>query len=206
MRHSDIDVHALRALLGVALAGLMVFGVALARTETAPKPQIAHAPPQFDLQLSAGGDAFEFTGLVDFGLTAALRALMAAHPEVKRIALASQGGYIAEARGAVRVLREEGFSTHVVEDCASACALIFAAGKARTIAPEARIGLHGYALRTGASLGMIDPVAEMQRDLAIYRAQGVEESFIAHLARLPQSPMWYPSQDELRAAGFVTGP
>lgn len=206
MRHRNIDVQVLLGLLAVSLAGLLLVGVAMARTEALPKPFRIPPPPQFELRLSATGDHFEFTGLVDFGLTEALRSIVREHPDVKRIVLESQGGYIAEARGAVTVLRAEGIATHVRGHCASACALIFAGGQIRTLDPEAQLGLHGYALLSGRQYGMIDPNAEMQRDLAIYRAQGLEESFIERIAELPQNPMWYPSHADLWAAGFVTGP
>lgn len=206
MRHRNIDVQVLFGLLAVSLSGLLVVGVAMARTEAQPKPYRIPPPPQFELRLGASGDQFEFSGLVDFGLTEALRGIVTEYPGVKRIVLESKGGYISEARGAVTVLRAEGIATHVEHHCASACALIFAGGQTRTLDPSAQLGLHGYALLSGRQFGMIDPVAEMQRDLAIYRAQGLEESFIARLAELPQSPMWYPSHADLRAAGFVTGP
>lgn len=206
MREPNTDIRVLQGLLGLALAGLVVVGIGMARIEARPKPVRIAPPPQFDLRLSAGGERFEFSGQVDFGLTEALRRMVADYPEVKQIVLESGGGYIAEARGAVTVLRSAGIATLVEGHCASACALIFAGGAMRSMTPEARLGLHGYTLRSGHGLGMIDPVAEMQRDLAIYRAQGLEEAFIERLATLPQSPMWYPSQGELRAAGFLTTP
>ncbi|MFN7002710.1 MAG: hypothetical protein ACK4NW_04665 [Roseinatronobacter sp.] len=206
MRHPDIDLRVLQFLLVLALAGLAVVGVAMARVEAKPRALRIPPPPDFELRLDAEAASFHFEGLVDFGLTDALRKLVAAHPEIRQIRLESHGGYIAEARGVVTVLRAHGISTHVDGDCASACALIFAGGAARSLGPEARLGLHGYALRRDAQFGMIDPVAEMQRDLAIYRAQGLEESFVARLAELPQVPMWYPSVAELRAAGMVTVP
>ncbi|WP_071797031.1 hypothetical protein [Natronohydrobacter thiooxidans] len=206
MRHPDIDLHVLRLLLTLALTGLALLGIAMARTEAQPRALRIPPPPDFELRLDAGGAGFHFEGLVDFGLTEALRGLVATHPEIRQLTLESHGGYISEARGAVTVLRAHGIATHVEGHCASACALIFAGGAARSLGPEARFGLHGYALVRERHFGMIDPVAEMQRDLAIYRAQGVEESFVARLADLPQVPMWYPSREKLRAAGMVTMP
>lgn len=206
MRHPDIDLRALQALLGLALAGLMVVGVAMARTDAKPHAMRIPPPPEFELVLDADGAAFRLSGMVDFGLTEALRKLVAAHPEIREIRLESHGGYIAEARGVVTVLRAHGIGTHVDGHCASACALIFAGGAARSLGEGARLGLHGYALRRDGQFGMIDPVAEMQRDLAIYRAQGVAEGFIAQLAQLPQTPMWYPDHAELRAVGLLTRP
>ncbi|MCH8465493.1 MAG: hypothetical protein LAT78_02805 [Roseinatronobacter sp.] len=207
MRYPNIDVIAFQLLLGLALAGLVLVGVAMPRVETRPAPEIyIPPPPRFDLRVNSEANAFEFRGLVDFGLTAALRDLVAAYPDVRRIVLDSDGGYIAEARGAVAILQAGGIATHVAGHCASACALIFAGGAQRSLAPSARLGLHGYALASQQMRGMIDPRAEMERDLAIYRAQGLEESFVAKLADLPQTPMWYPSHAHLRAAGFVTRP
>ncbi len=204
MRTASVDVIVLRLLLVLALTALGAVGIAMARTEPRPLPVRIAPAPQFELRLSADGQAFELGGLVDFGLTEALRGLVAAHPEVRRLTLDSPGGYIAEARGVVTVLRAHGIATHVERHCASACALIFAGGSVRTLAPDARIGLHGYALARDRHFGMIDPGREMQRDLAIYRAQGIDEGFVLRLAALPQMPMWYPDRADLQAAGMVT--
>lgn len=199
-----IDVIVLRGLLATALAGLAMVGIGMAMTDST-RVLRTMPPPDYDLRLSEDGTSFQFAGLVDFGLTRDLRALAQENPNVKRIVLDSQGGYIAEARGAVTVLQAQGIATHVEGHCASACALIFAGGAARSLAPDARIGLHGYALRPGNMyFGMIDPRREMERDMAIYRAQKIDEPFVRKLSILPQAPMWYPDHSELRAVGFVT--
>jgi hypothetical protein len=198
------DVMVLKGLLCLALAGLATVGIAIAMTDSTPVLRVPD-PPDYALTVSDDGKSFEFSGLVDFGLTRDLRALSNAHPGVKRLVLDSGGGYIAEARGAVTVLQAQGIATHVDGHCASACALIFAGGAARSVAPEARIGLHGYALRPGNMYyGTIDPRVEMGRDMAIYRAQDIAEPFVVKLAGLPQAPMWYPDHAELRKVGFVT--
>ncbi len=206
MKHQKIDIVFLQALLAIAVSGITLVGVAMARTEVKQVSFRIAPPPQFELRINDAGDAFEFSGLVDFGLTEALRKLVTEHPNVKRVILDSRGGYIAEARGAVTVLRAEEIATHVSGQCESACALIFVGGNERTLGPEGRLGLHGYALQRERQFGMIDPVAEMQRDLVIYRASGLDEAFVAKLADLPQNPMWYPTRAELRTAGFLTHP
>ena len=201
---APIDIVVLRGLLAIALAGLALVGIAMATTDST-RVLRTMPPPDYDLALSANGTSFRFSGLVDFGLTRDLRELALRHPSVKRLVLESHGGYIAEARGAVTVLQAKGIATHVDGHCASACALIFAGGKARSLAEGARIGLHGYALRPGNMyFGMIDPRREMTRDMAIYRAQQIAEPFVRKLSTLPQAPMWYPDHAELRAVGFVT--
>ncbi len=207
MSERPIDIYVLRGLLTAALIGLTVVGFAMARTEPAPPlPPRIPAPAQFDLVVQPDAQAFRLSGMVDFGLTAEMRQLVAKHPRIKRLILDSHGGYIAEARGVVTVLQAHGIATHVDGHCASACALIFAGGTTRTLAPEAQLGLHGYRLRQERHFGMIDPAVEMQRDLAIYRAQSIDEEFIDRIAALPRTPMWYPDHAELRASGFLTHP
>ncbi|MCC5978724.1 MAG: hypothetical protein JJU21_11720 [Salinarimonas sp.] len=206
MKDRPVDVYVLRSLLGLALGALGLVGITMARTEVIPPPMRIPPPPQFTLDVSDDARAFQFSGTVDFGLTAALRELVAAHPTIKRMTLESTGGYIAEARGVVTVLRAHDIATHVDGHCASACALIFAGGAKRSLASKARLGLHGYAMRNDRNFGMIDPQVEMQRDLAIYRGQSVSEEFVAKLADLPRSPMWYPDHGELEAAGMITTP
>ena len=199
-----VDIYVLRGMLVLAVAILAVVGFAILRSDIRPPPSRVPPPPQFTLEIDADGRTLRFSGTVDFGLTAALREVVAAHPQIKRMILDSNGGYIAEARGVVTVLRAHGIATHVDDHCASACALIFAGGAQRTLGPNARLGLHGYAIRNDRHYGMIDPRAEMQRDLAIYRAQAISEDFVARLANLPRSPMWYPERAELEAAGMIT--
>ena len=205
-RTRPIDETVLLALLGCALGALGIIGFALARTEPLRPAPIVIPPPDFTLQLSTDGRDLTFAGTVDFGLTEALGRMLGAHPGVQRILLESGGGSIAEARGAVRVIREHALATHVDGHCASACALIFVGGIRRSMGSTARVGFHGYSVPMHNSYGMIDPQAEMLRDMAIYRAQAVAEPFIAILSSLPRVPMWYPEPAELRSAGVLTAP
>ena len=204
MRQRPVDIYVLRSLLVLAIGILTLVGFAILRSEIRPPLSPVPPPPQFTLEIDADGRVLHFSGTVDFGLTAALREAVAAHPLIRLVILDSNGGYIAEARGAVSILRAHAIATHVEGHCASACALIFAGGAQRTLGPDARLGLHGYAIRNDRHYGMIDPRVEMQRDLAIYRAQAISEDFIAKLADLPPSPMWYPGHAELEAAGMIT--
>lgn len=202
-----IDELVLRVLLAGALSGLALIGVALARTDPAvPPPPRPLPPPDFALDLSADGRTLAFSGTVDFGLTEALRRLLAANPQIRRMTLESNGGSVYEARGAVSVIRAHGLATHVTGHCASACALIFVGGQGRSMGAQAQLGFHGYFIPAHRAYGMIDPVRELERDMAIFRDQSVSEAFIAQLSALPRAPMWYPERGELRAAGLLTAP
>lgn len=199
-----IDVIVLRGLLAVALCGLGMVGIGMDMTDST-RVLRTPPPPDYALGLSEDRSSFEFTGLVDFGLTRDLRQLADTHPNVKRLVLESRGGYIAEDRGVVTVLQAKGIATHVEGHCASACALMFVGGATRSVTPDALIGLNGYNLRPdNMYYGMIDPRREMARDRAIYREQKFAEPLVRKLAILPQAPMWYPDHGELRRAGFLT--
>lgn len=206
MRHSRIDTQALYALLVLALSGLAMVSVGAARTDIRQPVVRAPTPPEFELSVNAAGTELRFQGRVDFGLTAAMRDIMLQHPGIRRMTLDSHGGFIAEARGVVTVLSAHRIATHVEGHCASACALIFVGGIRRSMGSTARVGFHGYSVPMHNSYGMIDPQAEMLRDMAIYRAQAVAEPFIAILSSLPRVPMWYPEPAELRSAGVLTAP
>lgn len=199
-----VDETVLLCLLGLALVALSGIGLALALAPAHKPPQIDAPVPGFTLELAADGQSLLLTGSVDHGLTAALRNLLAHHPQITRITLESNGGNIYEARGAVNAVRAHGLNTHVAGHCASACALIFIAGQERELAPGAQLGFHGYAIAAADSYGLIDPAAELQRDLAVFRAQAVDAGFVEILGGLPVAPIWYPDPSDLHAAGVLT--
>lgn len=136
-------------------------------------------------------------------LDAALNAALAAGHKVAMIELESPGGRIPAARGIARRILDRGLATRATGTCASACTLIFAAGRARSLAPGARLGFHGY------HIGIYDSAirslaTEESRDSAFLRARGIAPGFIARAFATPHDEMWFPSASELRAAGWLS--
>ena len=106
--------------------------------------------------------------------------------------MSNEGFAIAEA------IETRDLTTHATDDCESACTIAFIAGRERTLATGARLGFH-----SGWS-----PVALYDDDDADYNAllrrRGVARDFIRRADDVPSADMWYPTLDELKAAGVIT--
>ena len=178
------------------LALLGVFN-SLARAYRSPPPPATAPTP-----LPVADGVLHLKGPLDFDSFNAVQAALDATHEIHAITLSSNGGRIPAARGVARLIRENGLSTHVDDTCASACTLAFIAGHRRTIAPEARIGFHGYRLLS--MIDTIDAAQEQARDAAGFIAQGVCADFVARAFDVPHDDMWFPAHGLLRAAGVVT--
>jgi hypothetical protein len=200
---ADATAKRLTALIG-SVALLASVHAASSDTRSGPvAPQLASAP--YTLTLSDDRSRVDLRGRIDFGVTAELRALLEHEPEVRTLRLQSPGGRIAEARGLVTVVWRYALATAARGDCASACTLVFIAGHRRELAPQARLGFHGYALRSPV-FGMLDPAAEMARDRVIFRAGGVDAAFLDRAMAVPHQTMWFPDRDDLIAAGVIDRP
>ena len=100
-------------------------------------------------------------------------------------------------------MRDRGLDTYVRADCASACVLVFAAGRERLAAPSARFGLH----RSGVEWQRGDPGVS-PTDLAMeryFREQGVADEFIVRVLETPFRDIWVPTAGEVMASGLASG-
>jgi hypothetical protein len=206
MADRTIDTILIVTLCVASAVGLILIAIGFARNWNPVERPVAVFEPTYSLTLAPDGRSATLDGRVDFGLTAELSTMIDANPNLRQVILNSPGGYVAEARGAFYLIAGAGLSTHVTRYCASACALIFLGGDPRTVAREARLGFHSYALANGSMVGQIDPRAELLRDMEIYRSRRISEPFLANLAATHQPDMWYPTQEELRAAGVLSDP
>ena len=143
-----------------------------------------------------------FAGLIDFGAFNALENTLKRHPDLHSIRLTSDGGRIAAARGMARLISEANLSTQGIATCASACTLVFMAGDTRSLAPDARLGFHGYELVSNVIT--LNTEEEQERDKETFRNRGVSDDFLEKAFAIPHSEMWFPSHQILRAAGVLT--
>ncbi len=194
--------------IGVAAALVLTIPVSAALSGgKAPPPPAAGPvePPPYTLTLSADARRVDLQGRIDFGVTAALTALLENRPEVRTLRLQSPGGRVAEARGLVTVVKRFALDTRAQGDCASACTLVFIAGHNRGLDPGARLGFHGYDLRSPV-FGLIDPAREIERDATIFREAGVDAGFMDRAMAVPHRTMWFPTRHDLIAAGVIDPP
>ncbi|WP_027238181.1 COG3904 family protein [Leisingera caerulea] len=196
-------------LLFAGFAALILWWDALLIARTVAEPAYAEQQrlkreAKYSLAVSGDGRVLIFDGEITHGLTKRLRQLAQDHPDIEQMELAGPGGLIAEARGAARVIRDQGWNTYADGLCASACTLLFAAGSRRSLGPAGQLGFHSYALQSSSGLPHIDIRKEQQKDRAFLVGQGVRADFASSIFDVPFSGLWIPQAGELLAGGVIT--
>ncbi|ESW61955.1 MAG: hypothetical protein Q27BPR15_03790 [Rhodobacter sp. CACIA14H1] len=155
-----------------------------------------------------------------------LRSILSRHEDrLDTMRLTSDGGYIEAAYEMAAILSDYGLKTEVEGECASACAVIFAAGTERRMNKGGRIGLHpsswsaesirSYYEDWHEESGWKDEFAfaewvydEGQRDanklVTHLLTHGVSPDFAVKVVALGMGTMWYPTRKEMEAAGLLT--
>ena len=98
------------------------------------------------------------------------------------------------------LVQKRHLNTGVQDNCVCACTLIFLAGAERELTEDAELGFHQF---SSDGTRDIEQQATIQQMRESYRAFGVREWFIDHVAATPPTSMWYPTRDELKSAGVL---
>lgn len=143
------------------------------------------------------------TGTLELGATRKLTALLRDNPDIRGIVLDGPGGHVYEARGMAKLIQRYALDTFVFGQCSSACTTAFIAGTTRVLGPEGRLGFHQHSMGPGYPAYLGDEEAEMRKDLAFYEAQGISAGFRAQVFVTPHDGLWFPTIEEMLAAGVV---
>lgn len=137
-----------------------------------------------------------FDGNITVGSGYAFRQQVQRYPDLKRIVLRSDGGRIIEAEHMAKLVTRRRLDAHVINECSSACTLVFLAGETRTIRPYAQLGFHRVTNNT-------DTVAEQS---AATRAAypGLSDDFVARIVETSPAEMLYPSNDWLLSEQLIS--
>jgi hypothetical protein len=182
-----VFVFSTQALPQVAEYGRMAFG---------------HDPINgYQLRVLRNGSELEVSGYIAFGLTDRVRATLDAHPGIALVHLNSDGGRVAEARKLRDLIASRNISTYTSTRCLSACVIPFLGGARRLVAPGARVGFHQYSFAGTTGTAVLE---EMETDKRYFVLRGVSESFVRQAFR-PSDALWYPTAEQMRAAGYITG-
>ncbi len=157
--------------------------------------------PEYTFELTNQGKIVHLRGPVQPGITRRFSEFVEQHPQITGVILDSDGGRISEGRGLARVIRENGLNTYSLDHCMSACATAFAAGVRRALGTNARLGFHQY--QTFTIHPNFDLKEEQEKDIALFRAQGITESFLQKIFSHPPEDMWWPDHAELLEANFI---
>lgn len=191
------------------------------RSQVEPPPEDQVVQPKrangLKVSLSTDGQTIYLVGLILDGSFHQVDAVLRSAPKVRRVHLASVGGYTIEARLIAALVRKRKLDTHTEYYCASACTQIFAAGLERTIGPRARLGFHqailldpkgGSPVRlpTDRKLSSTTVFGVNGNDTLrlAYELAGIDRAFIDKALTFDHEAMWLPTQEELIAAKVIT--
>lgn len=155
-------------------------------------------------RLREEGTDLQILGDISPGFTANLRSALISNPRVRTVSLGSGGGSVYEAIEAGRLIRKSGLDTRLWNNCFSACPLVFAGGKSRTIwSPYPYLGFH----KVYSKKGVAPLNSQVYRDIAAYLTEmGIAPRFVLdNMARAEPSEMnMIKASQQLCDSGFVT--
>ncbi|MFT5397741.1 MAG: hypothetical protein ACI8XW_000528, partial [Gammaproteobacteria bacterium] len=117
-----------------------------------------------------------------------------------------RGGQIYEGRGLSKLFTENEFDTYVYGECSSACTTAFVGGKRRYIGPRGKLGFHQYRVETteySQFVPFYDIRVEQQRDLALFKARGIDQDFLGEMFYQPANKIWFPDHSTLHQARII---
>ena len=163
---------------------------------------------EYSLKLKEQGQQLHISGIFDFGITDAVRKVIQANPKLSTIILESKGGQVYEGRGLSKLITKHGLDTYSYKECSSSCATAFISGKNRYLGESGKIGFHKYKMENPAFwylLPIYDIESEQEKDLELFKSQGVKQIFLKQVFEKTSDKMWFPSHPELLEA-FVIQP
>lgn len=163
-------------------------------------------PVAYQINVSEDRHQLSISGSLDVGITSAVRSTINAHPQIKSVVLQSRGGQIYEGRGLAKVFTEYGFDSYVYDECSSACATAFIGGKQRYLGAEGKLGFHQYRVETtrySKFVPFYDLGVEQQRDLALFKARGIDQVFLDKMFDQPANRIWFPDHATLRVSRII---
>lgn len=141
-------------------------------------------------------------GDLGFGTYKRLEAALKQNPILTLVEIDSPGGYVVEGLAMARLLEKAGADTVSLEDCASACTFLLAAGKERYLGSKSEIGFHRS---SSHSLGIGEGWTSTDHRIAdYYRSRGTDEAFVKRALDTPGHDLWVPSHEHMFAAGYAT--
>lgn len=190
------------ARLGLRDDGLSLrTGLAEVSTDLAARPEAEPEGTEARVALGPGGRDLRLAGDFTPGVAARVATVLAAHPDVTRVHLTSDGGLVEEAVALGTLVAERGLDTYVPDTCASACTLAFVRGRKRYLAADGALGFH--APYESGLLGRPVPV-DAAPERAAYLAAGIAPDFVAQALAVSSDDLWIPDAARLRQAGVVT--
>jgi hypothetical protein len=150
--------------------------------------------------LAVNGRILHIDGTITATVAERFQALISKHPEVDQISITSDGGRTHAALEIASIITKRKLSTVAIDECSSACTLIFLAGKTRALDAYSALGFHGPKVLGVSDLEARNSAYDL---IKAYNIAELSEAFINHALDTPPDEMWYPSEDVLIKEGAV---
>lgn len=151
------------------------------------------------VKLSADGKELRLSGSISRGAADKVANVLTAAPQLRVVRLQSPGGLLGEALRINQLLKARQIDTWVPSSCASACTIIFAAGKARYMAPKAQFGFHHH-LNSSGKVNLEDD----QKVREQLKQAGIPDVLLDGQFATPFDVMWLPTTRQLTRSDYVT--
>jgi len=142
-------------------------------------------------------------GSLGFGVSKEVSRVLSNNPNIKGIILDSIGGWIYEGRELSKIILINNLDTYTIKGCYSACVTAFISGNKRFLAKGANIGFHQYNMVYEGLVPYFDMSYEQEKDLNIYKRQGVSQWFLDKMFKVKHDDLWYPTIDEMLDASVI---
>jgi len=183
---------------------LVVFSLVLPRIGYLLSEALQRLPgPDWSVSRAAPG-VLRLSGGLQTGVSDAVASALAQDPLIHRLELDSHGGDVGQSLALAALVEKYSLSTLVRRECFSACVLAFAAGKERVLMTGAKLGYHRAQSHVWDDINDNDGLFN-QEYTAFLISKGVSEEFARKAYSVPYDDLWYPSVNELLAAGVITG-
>lgn len=156
--------------------------------------------PPLTVRLLNHGNELELYGGIEVGNETLLKQTLEANPDITTIHLHSIGGRILGAVRLAELVQQYSLNTYVKESCASACTLVYLAGKQRFIGEDGQLAFHSASIG-GSSTHDNHPLSGTLRQQ--YENANVPEWFLKKVFKTPNHELWIPTHQELIKAGIV---
>lgn len=178
-------------LSGAAIALLFVFFVTA-------HPALAQEGGYYNVSVENETDLVIF-GTINSALADDVKKILAANPQITRVVLGSEGGYVKPSEDIAQQIQERGLDTYSNTACFSGCTLIFAAGERRITQPNILFGFHGVGGTTSAK-----KMFWQTRFVEFFEARGIDTNFAEKMWRYPNDKMRFPNYELLVDSGYIT--
>jgi hypothetical protein len=150
------------------------------------------------------GNDVRVLGNFEPGFFVQLEEVILENPQIERVVLGSGGGSVRDAILTGLLIRKEGLSTTLSENCYSACPLAFLGGVRRAIwSPYPELAFHQVSRADGSEVSLDDPIYEL---IKVYVSEmGANSDFIMRqIFSASPSEFSYPALEDLCRSAAVT--